>query len=80
MLNVFCAQVYRTCHAYAKMINGITAVEGIQREHRGRLWTPEYYLSKCRTFLPILLAAAATIDSVIPVKNHVKTVEWDYWA
>lgn len=29
-----------------------------------------YYLSRCRTFLPILLAAAATMDSVIPVGNH----------
>lgn len=26
------------------------------------------YLSRWRTFLPILLAAAATIDSVIPIK------------
>jgi hypothetical protein len=33
------------------------------------------YLSRCKTFLPILLAAAATIDSVIPKQEiiHYKT-------
>lgn len=32
--------------------------------------TSSRYLSRCRTLLPILLAAAATMDSVIPVGNH----------
>lgn len=51
-----------------QLINGILVQE--VRESRAAGRTPRYYLSKCRTFLPILLAAAATMDSVIPVKNH----------
>jgi len=42
------------------------------------------YLSRCKTFLPILLAAAATIDSVIPkqemihYKMHLKIFSHTY--
>lgn len=48
---------------YVRLINDKCRKEKI-------LQTPGRYLSRCKTLLPILLAAAATMDSVIPVGNH----------
>lgn len=51
----------------SQLINGMSVRE-VGESRAG--WAPGYYLSRCRTFLPILLAAAATMDSVMPVENH----------